>query len=57
MHEHHVLLDPAAPLGTLVVVLGALGTAFTFVLAFRLTLWPGETRADHPKHVILREDR
>jgi hypothetical protein len=57
MHEHAVLLNPADPLGTLVVGLGALGTAFTFVLAFRLTLWPGETRADHPKHVILREDR
>jgi hypothetical protein len=57
MHEHQVLLDLGDPLGIVVVALGALGTAVAFGLAFRLTVWPGETRADHPKNVILREDR
>jgi hypothetical protein len=57
MPEHHVLMNPADPFGTIVVVLGALGTALAFGLAFRLTVWPGETEPDHPKHVILREDR
>jgi hypothetical protein len=57
MHEHHVLLDPLDPLGIAVVVLGTIGTIFTFVLAFRMTLWPGETDPDHPKRTILREDR
>jgi hypothetical protein len=56
MHEHG-LLNYGDALGMAIVALGALGTAFTFVLAFRLTVWPGETQTDHPKHVILREDR
>ncbi len=44
-------------MGTLVVVAGALATLYAFVLAFRATLWPGETACDHPKHLILRDDR
>jgi hypothetical protein len=43
--------------GTVVVIAGALVTLLAFVLAFRATLWPGETAADHPKNIILREDR
>lgn len=57
MPEHHVLLDPFDPLGIAVVAAGTIGTIFTFVLAFRMTIWPGETDPDHPKHTILREDR
>jgi len=57
MHDHYVLFDPGDPIGIAVVVLGALLTAAAFVLAFRWTLWPGEREADHPKRVILREDR
>lgn len=45
------------PLGLAVVVIGAIGTVWTFVLAFRMTLWPGETNPDHPKTLILRDDR
>jgi len=44
-------------LGTLVVIAGALVTVLAFVLAFRATLWPGETAPDHPKNLILRDDR
>jgi hypothetical protein len=44
-------------LGTVVVVTGALATAFAFALAFRATLWPGETAAGHPKRIILEDDR
>jgi hypothetical protein len=43
--------------GTLVVIAGALVTALAFVLAFRATFWPGETTPDHPKNLILRDDR
>jgi hypothetical protein len=57
MHDHHALLDPSDPLGVAVVLLGTLGTVFAFVLAFRMTVWPGETDPNHPKHAILREDR
>jgi hypothetical protein len=45
------------PLGTVVVVAGALATLLTFGLAFRATLWPGETAPDHPKNVIFRDGR
>ncbi len=57
MTMHHGLVDPSDPLGMFVVLAGAAGTLWAFVLAFRLTLWPGETEPDHPKHLILREDR
>ena len=45
------------PLGTVVVIVGALATLAAFALAFRATLWPGETAHDHPKRRILEDDR
>jgi hypothetical protein len=45
------------PLGTIVVIAGTIATALAFVLAFRATVWPGETAADHPKRLILEDDR
>lgn len=54
---HHGLIDPSDPLGLAIVAVGTIGTLWTFVLAFRLTFWPGESNPDHPKNVILREDR
>ncbi|MDB5029199.1 MAG: hypothetical protein JWO66_2888 [Candidatus Eremiobacteraeota bacterium] len=57
MHEHHVLLDLSDPLGVLVVVAGSIATLVTFVLAFRMSVRPGEEAEDHPKRTILREDR
>ena len=51
------LFDPHDPLGVAVIVLGAVLTAAAFVFAVRATFWPGETRSDHPKYAILREDR
>ena len=57
MHEHHVFFDSSDPIGMAVVVLGAIATAASFVLAFRWTVWPGEREPDHPKRAILREDR
>lgn len=44
-------------LGTIVVVAGALATVCAFVLAFRATLWPSEEAVDHPKYLILKDDR
>jgi hypothetical protein len=54
---HHPMLDLGDPLGVLVVALGAIATAATFVLAFRMTVRPGEDDPEHPKRSILREDR
>jgi hypothetical protein len=44
-------------LGTIVVIIGAILTLYTFVVAVRATLRPGETAGDHPKRLILDEDR
>jgi hypothetical protein len=44
-------------LGTIVVIAGALVTLLAFVLAFRVTFWPGETAPDHPKNIIFKDDR
>lgn len=44
-------------LGTIVVIAGMLATLAAFAFAFRATLWPGETAADHPKRRILEDDR
>jgi hypothetical protein len=43
--------------GTIVVIVGAFVTLLAFVLAFRATLWPGETASDHPKNLIFKDDR
>lgn len=56
MTTHHAV-DPSDPIGLAVVVVGSIGTLWAFVLAFRMTLWPGETEPDHPKNVIMRQDR
>ena len=56
MTHDHVFLNFADPVGVAVVVVGAIATAIAFVLAFRMTVRPGETEADHPKNTILRED-
>jgi site-specific recombinase len=45
------------PLGTAVVLIGAVATVFSFVLAFRFTVRPREDSPDHPKRLILRKDR
>ena len=44
-------------LGAIVVIAGALVTLLAFVLAFRVTFWPGETAPDHPKNLIFKDDR
>jgi hypothetical protein len=45
------------PLGTIVVIAGTIATALAFVFAVRATVWPGETAPDHPKRMILEDDR
>jgi hypothetical protein len=53
---------PSGPLGTgdligiVVTILGTIGCTASFVMAFRMTIWPGEKNEDHPKYAILRED-
>ena len=44
-------------LGTVVVIAGVVAMLCAFVIAFRVTLWPGETAPDHPKNLILKDDR
>jgi hypothetical protein len=43
--------------GTVVVVVGVLATIYAFVVAVRSTISPGEHAPDHPKHLILEDDR
>jgi hypothetical protein len=43
--------------GWLVVAAGAVATAGAFALAIKVTIWPGERGPDHPKRIILRDDR
>jgi hypothetical protein len=57
MTMHGSLLDLHDPLGVIIVLAGTIGTAWTFLLAARFTLWPGEDEPDHPKRGILRDDR
>ena len=57
MTMHAQVLVTSDPLGSAVVIIGALATAWSFVLAFRFTLWPREDSPNHPKHLILRGDR
>lgn len=53
MHEH--VLNFADPIGMTIVVAGVIATVLSFVLAFRMMLWPGETAPDHPKLDIFRK--
>jgi hypothetical protein len=45
------------PLGTIVVMIGALATLYAFVVAVRTTLRPGEEGATHPKRLIFKDGR
>jgi hypothetical protein len=44
-------------LGIAIVVVGALVTLWTIVLAVRASVRPGETDPAHPKYRILEDDR
>jgi hypothetical protein len=44
-------------LGTIVVIVGAILTLYTFVLAVRTTFRPGENDDAHPKMLIFKDDR
>lgn len=58
MNGMHMSPPPGGDVaGTVVVIAGTIVTLLAFALAFRATLWPGETAPDHPKNIILREDR
>ena len=43
--------------GWLIVAAGTLATLWTIVFAIRAMVAPGETAADHPKRLILKDDR
>jgi hypothetical protein len=44
-------------LGWIVVIIGTLGTIYTIVAAVYWTFRPGEASPDHPKYLILKDDR
>ncbi len=44
-------------LGWIVVVAGAVATLWTIGAALYWTFQPGETNPDHPKYLILKDDR
>lgn len=56
---HHVTANSFAgdPFGWLIVVGGAFVTGATIILAVRLLLRPGEKEPDHPKRLILDDER
>jgi hypothetical protein len=56
MNMSQGLFGSGDPLGTLIVIAGTILTAASFVMAFRMTVSPGEKNEDHPKYAILRED-
>jgi len=43
--------------GWIIVIAGVLVTGWTVVVAIYWSIKPGETAADHPKRLILRNDR
>lgn len=45
------------PLGWLVVAAGAVATAFAIAISLYWILRPGESDPNHPKYLILRDDR
>lgn len=44
-------------IGAIIVVVGAVVTVWTIVVSIVWIVRPGETEPNHPKRVILREDR
>lgn len=45
------------PFGTLMVIGGAVILLYSGFRAIKATIRPGETDPEHPKNVILRDDR
>jgi hypothetical protein len=44
-------------LGWIVVALGTVATLYAIVIAIYWLIRPGETDPEHPKRIIMREDR
>lgn len=53
----HVASFSNDPLGWIVWLSGAVVTAWTFYFAIHAFIAPGETNPDHPKNLILKDDR
>ncbi len=45
------------PLGWIVIAVGTAATLWTIAAAAYWTIHPGETESQHPKNLILRDDR
>ncbi|GAC1405461.1 MAG: hypothetical protein NVSMB64_10340 [Candidatus Velthaea sp.] len=50
-------VDPHDALGWTIVYIGIAFTTFSIVAALKASIWPGERAADHPKTLILKENR
>ncbi|HKU66244.1 MAG TPA: hypothetical protein VJP85_00555 [Candidatus Baltobacteraceae bacterium] len=44
-------------IGWIIVGVGAVATLWAFAASIYWTIRPGETQPDHPKYLILRNDR
>lgn len=44
-------------IGAIIVAVGTAATLWSIGAAIYFTVWPGETNPDHPKLLILRNDR
>jgi hypothetical protein len=45
------------PLGWAVIACGAIATTFTILISIYWVIRPGESDPNHPKNLILRDDR
>lgn len=50
-------MDPHDIVGWTIIAIGAIFTIFSFGAAFVWSVWPGERNPEHPKNLILSEDR
>ncbi|MEO9169544.1 MAG: hypothetical protein ABI282_05660 [Candidatus Baltobacteraceae bacterium] len=53
----HVEPQGSDPIGWLVVVIGTIATLWTIAASIYWVVRPGETNADHPKNLVLKDDR
>ncbi len=57
MNGMQMQAPPHDALGWGIVIFGSIATLWTMIAACYYTLRPGETGTDHPKRLILRNDR
>jgi hypothetical protein len=57
MNDMTVAPFSSDPIGWIIWIVGAVFTLWTFYFAIRSLVSPGERNPDHPKRLILKDDR